>query len=1013
MAGSLISALLGQLSSITAREAEQEIRLVIGVDEEVRRLEGNLRTVLAVLDDAEKRQVEEHAVSLWLEKLKEVSYEMDDVLDEWSTAMIKLEIEKEVEDENAEKDTDVKKVCSFIPSLSCCSRQVNKLVMRHDIAHKIKQLNEILDKITREREMYGFESTRGAAQGLVERPKTTSFVDVSDICGRDRVMDDLVSILLGKGVKEEEQSPPVFSLVGMGGIGKTSLAQVAYNHDQVKAHFDKRIWVCVSEPFDQCAIAKAIIQAFGGADPNITELQSLLEKICELIGGKKFFLILDDVWTEDDTKWVSFKEAFKCGSQGSRILVTTRKERVANKIGSVKTINLEVLSEEDCWLIFKKIAFFNKDPTLCQQLENVGRKIAEKCKGLPLAAKTLGSLMRFKNSKEEWKRVLDSCWWEIKDEEIKSLYAPLLLSYYDLSSPLRQCFKFCAVFSKDYVFSRDELVYMWMAQGYIMSNTYMEMEIMAQDYFEKLAMRSFFQDFEKDKDEANIKNCKMHDIVHDFAQLMSKNECFIINFDMELASNYKNARHLRLEYNIYPVTPIKSQFLESIYCAQNLRTLYLLSRSDELFTSYQHFRCLRALTLNGLNNDVSIEFLGLLEILIHLRYLNLVNYYGSALPETICNLCNLQILKIKMSHRRRKRGNYLQTLPQGMSKLINLRHFILDWSRFTKNLKFPRGFGRLTSLRTLTSFGEGGEDDSERGKLGELRNLNHLQGSLKIYGLGSDVCEANNAQLKKKIGLRTLELWFNERDGTEIIREEDALVLNALEPPPDLEDLTIQNYLAPTMFPNWMMSLTNLKKLEIWDLSLEHLPPLGKLLFLESLTIRDLGRLKKVGAEFLGIEESEKKETDDILITLFPNLISLTFCGMYEWEEWNGIGGEEGEEEEDYIRRFTIMPRLQNLTIESCMVLKSLPNFLRRTTLQHLVIVHSLNCEWMERTGKEISNCYLFVKKDGGELRLQGHEEESDGDDDKKEESNEDEVDKEEDDKALHDKKEDDEAEHL
>ncbi|KAL4636643.1 hypothetical protein ACB092_03G023600 [Castanea dentata] len=895
MAGSLISALLGQLSSITAREAEQEIRLVIGVDEEVRRLEGNLRTVLAVLDDAEKRQVEEHAVSLWLEKLKEVSYEMDDVLDAWNTAMIKLEIEKEVEDENAEKDTDVKKVCSFIPSPSCCFHQVNKLVMRHDIARKIKQLNEILDKITREREVYGFESTRGAAQGLVERPKTTSFVDVSDICGRDRVMDDLVSILLGKGVKEEEQSPPVFSLVGMGGIGKTSLAQVAYNHDQVKAHFDKRIWVCVSEPFDQCAVAKAIIQAFGGADSNITELQSLLEKICELIGGKKFFLILDDVWTEDDTKWVSFKEAFKCGSQGSRILVTTRKERVADKIGSVKIINLEVLSEEDCWLIFKKIAFFNKDPTLCQQLENVGRKIAEKCKGLPLAAKTLGSLMRFKNSKEEWKRVLDSCWWEIKDEEIKSLYAPLLLSYYDLSSPLRQCFKFCAVFSKDYVFSRDELVYMWMAQGYIMSNIDMEMEIMAQDYFEKLAMRSFFQDFEKDKDEDSIKNCKMHDIVHDFAQLI----------------------------------------------------------------------CLRALTLNGLDKNVSIEFLGSLKILIHLRYLNFVNYYESALPESICNLCNLQILKIEMSSRYE---NYLRTLPQGMSKLINLRHFIFDLSRFTKNLKFPRGFGRLTSLRTLPYFGEGGEDDSQRGKLGELRNLNHLQGSLKIYGLGSDVCEANNAQLKKKIGLRTLELSFNEQDGPEIIREKDALVLNALEPPPDLEDLTIKNYLAPTMFPNWMMSLTNLKKLEIRDLSLEHLPPLGKLLFLESLTIRSVGRLKKVGVEFLGIEESEKKEKDDILITLFPNLISLTFFAMYKWEEWNGIGGEEEEEEEDCIRRFTIMPRLQYLRIESCPVLISLPNFLRRITLQNLVIRRSL-FKWLKRTGKEwlkISNirnidCYPFV----------------------------------------------------
>ena len=318
-------------------------------------------------------------------------------------------------------------------------------------------------------------------QEFVERPKTTSFVDVSDICGHDKVRDDLVSTLLGKGSKEDEISPHVISLVGMGGIGKTTLAQLTYNHHQVKVHFEKRIWVCVSEPFDQCTIAKAIIQAFGGANPNIIELQSLLEKICELIGGKKFFLILDDVWTEDDTKWVPFKEAFKYGSQGNRILVTTRNKRVADKIGSVEIINLGVLSKDDCWLIFRKIAFFDKDPTLCEQLENLGRKMAKKCKGLPLAAKALGSLMRFKNSKEEWKSVLDSNLWELEDEEIKSIYVPLLLSYYDLSSPLRQCFTICAVFPKDYVFLRDELVFMWMAQGYIKSNVNMEIEIIARD----------------------------------------------------------------------------------------------------------------------------------------------------------------------------------------------------------------------------------------------------------------------------------------------------------------------------------------------------------------------------------------------------------------------------------------------------------------------------------------------------------------------------------------------------
>ncbi|GMY21970.1 putative disease resistance protein RGA3, partial [Fagus crenata] len=159
MAEGLVTDLIKQLASIAAREAEQEIRLVIGVDEEVQKLKDNLRTVKAVLNDAEKRQVTEEAVKLWLEKLKDACYEMDDVVDEWNTAMIKSEIQKHKE-ENAENTPVVKKkVCSFIPSPSCCFRQVSKLVLRHDIAHEIKELNGKLDAIVTERVRYGFELT--------------------------------------------------------------------------------------------------------------------------------------------------------------------------------------------------------------------------------------------------------------------------------------------------------------------------------------------------------------------------------------------------------------------------------------------------------------------------------------------------------------------------------------------------------------------------------------------------------------------------------------------------------------------------------------------------------------------------------------------------------------------------------------------------------------------------------------------------------------------------------------
>uniref|UniRef100_A0A2N9J9J5 Reverse transcriptase zinc-binding domain-containing protein n=1 Tax=Fagus sylvatica TaxID=28930 RepID=A0A2N9J9J5_FAGSY len=483
MAEGLVTDLIKQLASIAAREAEQEIR---------------------------KDKLQEEAVKLWLEKLKDACYEMDDVVDEWNTAMIKSEIQKH-EEENVENALAMmKKVCSFIPSPSCCFRLVDKLVLRHGIAHKIKQVNGKLDEVVRERERYGFElTTRGNAPEVVERPQTTCFVDVSEICGRDKVKDDLVSILLEKG-NEEERCPHVISLVGMGGIGKTTLSQLAYNDPKVQAHFDIKMWVCVSDPFDQCRVAKAIIEALKGDHHNITELQSLVTKICELIGGKMFFLVLDDVWTEDPKKWEPFSNAFKKleGSQSSRILVTTRKIRVAKIMGSTtstRMINLEVLSEEDCWLVFSKIAFSDKDPEQCEQLENLGRQIAKKCKGLPLAAKTLGSLMRFKISSEQWKNVLDSNLWDLEGVENvieKDLFASLFLSYYDLPSPLKQCFSYCAVYPKDYVFSSDELVEMWMAQGYIDSKE--NMEIIAREYLENLAIRSFFQDFENDEDDVQF-----------------------------------------------------------------------------------------------------------------------------------------------------------------------------------------------------------------------------------------------------------------------------------------------------------------------------------------------------------------------------------------------------------------------------------------------------------------------------------------------------------------------------
>ncbi|CAL9010515.1 unnamed protein product [Prunus brigantina] len=350
MAEALISVLLEQLASII----QQEVRLVVGVKKEVVKLTSNFKDIEVVLENAEERQVKEVDVRQWLERLKDVSYEMDDVLDKWSTEILKQHIQKQ-EAGNASSTSTTKKVCFCIPApWFWFGRQV---VLRHDIAVKIKELNERLALIASERQKYDFQSTkRGIEQ--IKRQKSSSFVDKTfgRVDKKDKVVEKLVS---GNG--QGGATCLVIPIIGMGGIGKTTLAQLAYNDEKVQAHFNTRIWVCVSDPFDEIKIAKAIIEGLTKETPASNELQTLKSIIHESVKGKKFLLVLDDVWNQDYGKWEQLKLPLQNGAVGSRILVTTRKEEVARMVGAQHMVNLEVLSEENCWALFYHIALVDRE----------------------------------------------------------------------------------------------------------------------------------------------------------------------------------------------------------------------------------------------------------------------------------------------------------------------------------------------------------------------------------------------------------------------------------------------------------------------------------------------------------------------------------------------------------------------------------------------------------------------------------------------------------------------------
>ncbi|KAK2366793.1 putative disease resistance protein RGA3 [Trifolium repens] len=779
MAFQLVASLISQLAPFV----KEEYATFKDFNKLAEKLSRNLTSIHAVLQDAEEKQITSHAVKDWLLNLSDAAHVLDDILDE----------------------------CSILSEANRSKYSIihpKKLYARRSIGKKMKIVAERIDAIAEERVKFSLNA--GTTEHRLvddERRQTTSSVTESQIHGRDEDRAKVVDFLLKEACDREELS--VYSIVGHGGYGKTTLAQLVFNDKSVDTHFDLKIWVCVSDDFNMVKLFQSIIEIIDRKKPDLSSLESMQKKVQEVLQNKRYLLVLDDVWSEDPEKWSTFKYPLQNGTKGASILVTTRLETVANieGLGTHPAHHLEGLLDDDIWSLFRQQAWslFGPNGEERAELAKIGKHIVSKCNGSPLAAKALGSLLRFKTDEHQWDSIDKSEIWKSYDDTTKSA---LTLSYYNLKLVLRPCFTFCAVFPKDFEMVKVDLIHLWMANGFISSRGNLDVEHVGNEVWNELYQRSFFQEVKTD--DKGIVTFKMHDIFHDIASDIMGEQCIALE-TASLTNLSKRVHHIgcfnvyeQSKYNLIPFKRVES-----------LRTILQFNLRESSLSVFPSITPLRVLSTR-------CSQLSALKNFIHLRYFELYNCDIETLPESICSLRKLQTLKLVNCYR-------LISLPKQLTQLQDLRHLVIKKCDSLRSMPF--NIGGLTHLRTLNLLIVGSKTGFG---LAELRNL-RVGGKLHIKGLEnvSNETDTREANLIGKKELNELNLsWGIDDANSQVSVTSAEQVLEALEPHTGLKYFGMNGYNGINI-PNWMRNTSILKGLVEVNLfqcrNCERLPPLGKL----------------------------------------------------------------------------------------------------------------------------------------------------------------------------------------
>ncbi|XP_062012470.1 disease resistance protein RPM1-like [Rosa rugosa] len=689
MASSATDLLIGKIVAIL----ENEGTTIASVRDEVDSIKEELQSMKAFLVDAEADTAKNEREKLWVESIRNLAYDVEDVIDEFMYRMYEKQ-------SGSRLSRRLHKTICFPKSLWFRRKTAKRL---QKITKKIKDTAERNQKY--DVGLVGGATTSEDIHRSVQNQADSSFFSMEDELV---AIEGKKQILLG-WLMDEEQHQTVISVVGMGGSGKTTLAAKTFNSERVKRHFDCCAWITVSQTSDAVHLFRSLIMKLyksrkEDCPENLNTMSSseLIELLVNYLESKKYLVLLDDVW--DINVWREVKVSLQDRQLGSRIIVTTRKEDVASNSFGVKSHvhHIQPLLKNEAWELFCKKAFSSNEHKTCPpDFVSLTRQLVEKCGGLPLAIVALGGLMSSKNSLDQWQQVCNSLNWHMDNnsllDPVKNI---LLLSFNDLPSQLKHCFLYCSLFPEDFSIKRKRLVRLWIAEGFVENVKGITPEEVGDGYLWELCFRSMLQ-VVKRNGTGRPRKVKMHDLMRELGLSTAEKEKFGHVYDGRQVMEEISTRRLSIHKMDGEIKswPGMSKIRSLLVFATDMSSLSFLN------TLVSQFKLLRTLDLEGVQID---KLPDAVVYLFNLRYLNLNGTLIDELPESIGRLRNLQFLNIMNAK--------IASLPQGIAKLLNLRHLIMF--RLTGNLldfnyasgtKVPSNICKLQKLQRLSMIESEGD----------------------------------------------------------------------------------------------------------------------------------------------------------------------------------------------------------------------------------------------------------------------------------------------------------------